>query len=106
MSRRVVTAAAVVAVAGLFTWEWTAAPRVEASKEVVAQLDSVRGQLYLGERFEGLPLRTVRPFLYSDCIPGRPHVVACHWLQVRDGRVTGSDPRQVTRARPRLRRVA
>ena len=105
MSRRVVTGAAVVAVVTLFTWEWAAAPRVAASEQVLAQLSSARGQLYLGSRFEGLPLRTVRPFLYSDCVPGKPHVVACHWLRVQGGRVTGSDPRQVARARSSLRRV-
>ena len=105
MPRRVVTGAVVVAVLALFTWEWAAAPRVEASEQVLAQLPSVRGQLYLGPRFEGLPLRAVRPFLYSDCIPGKPHAVDCHWLQVRAGHVSGSDPRQVARARSSLRRA-
>jgi hypothetical protein len=104
--RRIVTAAVLFAVAALFAWEWTAAPRVEASEQVLAQLATVRGELYLGETFEGLPLRTVRPFLYSDCLPGRPHAVACRWLQVESGRVSGSDPRQVAHARSSLRRVA
>ena len=106
MKRHLVSAGVVVAVAALCTWEWAAAPRVHASEAVTARLPAVRGELYLGGRFEGLPLRTVHPFLYSDCIPGKPHVVACHWLEVRAGRVTGSDVRQVGRARSRLRRVA
>jgi hypothetical protein len=105
VSRRIVTAAVLVAVAGVFAWEWTAAPRVHASAQVTGQLASVRGRLYLGTRFEGLPLRTVRPFLYSDCVPGKPHVVACHWLRVTAGRVTGSEPAQVIRARGELRPV-
>jgi len=104
--RPVVTAGVVVAVAALFAWEWAAAPRVEATKQVLAQLGSVRGALYLGPRFEGLPLRTVRPFLYSDCVPGKPHVIACQWLRVDHGVVTGSDPAQVIRARAKLRPVA
>ena len=99
------TTLVVLGVFGLFTWEWAAAPRVEAAPAVVRQLPGVRGQLYLGTVFEGLPLRTVRPFLYSDCIPGRAHVIACAWLKVDRGAVTGDDARQVARARSSLRRV-
>ena len=106
MSRPVVTAVVVVAVVALFTWEWTAAPRVETAPHVEQQLSQVRGRLYLGSRFEGLPLRTVRPFLYSDCLPGKSHVVPCHWVKVDGGRVSGSDPKQVERARSELRPVA
>jgi hypothetical protein len=106
--RQIVTAGAVVVCVALFVLEWSQAPRVEASPHVVRALDSVRGELFLGETFEGLPLRTVSPFLYSDCIPGKPKVapVPCAWVKVEAGRVTGGDPRQVDRARKRLRRVA
>ena len=107
MSRRaLVTTGIVVAVLALFTWEWAAAPRVRVSPNVERQLEGAKGQLYLGGSFEGLPLRTVDPFLYSDCIPGKPHVVPCHWVRVAKGVVTGTDPRQVKRARSELRRVA
>jgi hypothetical protein len=105
VSRRVITAAIVVAAVGLFAWEWTAAPRVHADPRVRQELAGVRGEQYLGTRFEGLPLQEVRPFLYSDCAPGKPHVVACHWLRVDRGRVSGSDPAQVIRARGKLRPV-
>ena len=106
MKRHLVSAGVVVAVAALCTWEWAAAPRVHASEAVTARLPAVRGELYLGGRFEGLPLRTVHPFLYSDCIPGRAHVVPCRWVRVARGAVTASDPRQAVRARAKLRRVA
>ncbi len=106
MSRRVVTAGVVVAVVGLFVWEWTAAPRVKANPAIEKKLAAVKGEQYLGVRFEGLPLRTVKPFLYSDCIPGKPHVVKCQWVKVSGGRVTGSDPKQVRRATAKLRPVA
>jgi hypothetical protein len=106
VQRRVVTAAIVVAVLALFTWEWAAAPRVEVDDEVKSALRGERGQLYLGDTFEGLPLRTVEPFVYSDCKPGKPHPVPCRRVVVRDGRVSGSDPEQVARARRELRRVA
>ena len=106
VKRRVVTAAIVVAAIALFTWEWAAAPRVHTSKAVEAQLVSVRGQLYLGKTFEGLPLRRVDPFLYSDCLPGKPHMRPCRSLRVSAGRVTGTDAAQVKRARKRLRRVS
>jgi hypothetical protein len=105
VKRHLVAAGVVVAVVALFSWEWAAAPRVHASAAVTAQLASARGELYLGGRFEGLPLRTVDPFLYSDCIPGRAHVVPCRWVRVAHGAVTGSDPRQVVRARGSLHRV-
>ena len=96
MSRRaLVTTGIVAAVLALFTWEWTAAPRVHTSPAVERQLERARGQL----------LRTVDPFLYSDCIPGKAHVVPCHWVRVAGGRVTGTDEHQVTRARSELRRV-
>ena len=66
-----------------------------------------RGELYLGETFEGLPLRTIHPFLYSDCVPGRKKVapVPCLWVRVDQGHVAGGDPEQVERARKRLRPV-
>jgi hypothetical protein len=103
--RQLVTAVVVVGAVGLFVWEWTAAPRVEASPQVRQRLTRERGRLFLGQTFEGLPLRTVRPFVYSDCIPGRPHVTPCTVVRVQNGRITGSDPKQVARARARLRRV-
>ncbi|MFZ1878952.1 MAG: hypothetical protein WAU41_02190 [Gaiellaceae bacterium] len=103
--RRWTTLAVVVACASLFTWEWAAAPRVHASPDVLRQLRAVHGGLYLGQAFEGLPLRTVRPFLYSDCLPGKPHVIPCTWVRVDHGRVSGSDPVQVRRAVRKLRRV-
>jgi hypothetical protein len=101
----VITAVIVVAAGGLFTWEWAAAPRVHADPRVREELAGVRGEQYLGTRFEGLPLREVRPFLYSDCVPGKPHVVACHWVRVDHGRVSGSDAAQVGRAQAKLRPV-
>jgi hypothetical protein len=105
--RRLVTATTVAACALLFTLEWVAAPRVEVSPRVERALGGVRGQVFLGETFEGLPLRTVHPFLYSDCIPGKKKVapVPCTWVKVAGGRVTGGDPEQVERARKKLRRV-
>ena len=106
MKRRVVTAGVVAAAIALFAWEWAAAPRVHASEAVEQELLSVRGQLYLGETFEGLPLRTVDPFLYSDCLPGKPHVLPCTSVRVTGDQVTGTDPDQVSRAKKRLRRVA
>jgi hypothetical protein len=104
--RRWTTLAVVVACASIFSWEWAAAPRVHASAAVVKQLTAVHGELYLGRSFEGLPLRTVRPFLYSDCLPGKPHIIPCTWVRVDRGRVTGRDPAQVERAITKLRRVA
>ena len=102
------TAAIVAACLALFTWEWAAAPRVAASAHVQRELRDARGALYLGKTFEGLPLRTVRPFLYSDCVPGHPKraPMPCTWVKVANGRVTGTDPKQVARARRALRRVA
>jgi hypothetical protein len=78
---------------------------VHASPAVLEQLPGVRGRLYLGAAFEGLPLRTVRPFLYSDCLPGKPHVLPCTWVRVDRGRVTGANRAQVARAVKKLRRV-
>jgi hypothetical protein len=106
VSRRIVTALVVLGVLGLFTWEWTAAPRVRAAPHVERQLANARGELYLGTTFEGLPLRTVKPFLYSDCVPGKAHVVPCAWIKVDRGFVSGDDPQQVARARARLRPVS
>jgi hypothetical protein len=105
VKRRLVTAAVVVAAIALFTWEWTAAPRVHISASVERKLVLAHGRLYLGKTFEGLPLRTVDPFLYSDCVPGKPHVRPCTSVRVDGGRVTGTDPAQVRRAKKRLRRV-
>jgi hypothetical protein len=106
VKRRVVTVAVVAAALALFTWEWAAAPRVRTSDAVERELSSVRGRLYLGKTFEGLPLRRVDPFLYSDCLPGKPHARPCRSVLVSRGRVTGTDPAQVSRARKHLRRVA
>jgi hypothetical protein len=103
--RRWVTAAVVAACALLFAWEWAAAPRVHADPALVPELRAAHGARYLGTVFEGLPLRTVRPFLYSDCLPGRPHVLPCTWVRVDRGRVTGSDGAQVRRALSELRPV-
>jgi hypothetical protein len=106
--RQVVTAAVVAGSCAVFAGEWAAAPRVEASPYVERQLASARGAWFLGETFEGLPLRTVSPFLYSDCDPGHPTQappMPCTWLKVARGRVTGADPKQVARARRALRRV-
>jgi hypothetical protein len=104
-----VTAVIVAASLALFTWQWAAAPRVEIEPEVAAQLRQARPDaLFLGETFEGLPLRTVEPFLYSDCKPSVPKrsPMPCHWVRVADGRVTGSNAAQVRRARGKLRTVA
>ena len=106
MRRRVVIAGVIVAVVALFTWEWAAAPRVKANPALARDLAQVKGRQYLGLRFEGLPLRTVKPFLYSDYIPGKPHPVPCQWVKVDDGRVTGTNPKQVQRATTKLRPVA
>jgi hypothetical protein len=103
--RRFITLGVVVACAAIFSWEWAAAPRVHASPVVIRQLQAARGQAYLGSSFEGLPLRTVSPFLYSDCLPGKPHVLPCTWVRVARGRVTGTNPAQVERAVRKLRRV-
>jgi hypothetical protein len=104
--RKLVTAAVVAACLGLFYWEWAAAPRVRAGADVERRLRTVRGELYLGSTFEGLPLRTVRPFLYSDCIPHRPHYAPCTWVVIRDGRVAASSRELARHARAKLRRVA
>jgi hypothetical protein len=106
VSRRIVTAGVIVVVLGLFTWEWAAAPRVHANPALKRDLSQARGAQYLGLQFEGLPLRTVQPFLYSDCTPGKPHVVPCQWVRVSKGRVSGSNTAQVRRATTKLRPVA
>ena len=92
----------------LFYLQWHAAPRVEIEPAVAAELRRASPDaLYLGETFEGLPLRTVDPFLYSDCKPGVPKhsPEPCHWVRVASGRVTGSNEGQVNRARGKLHRV-
>jgi hypothetical protein len=106
--RQVVTAFVALAAVFLFVLQWSQAPRVTASPAVTSQLPTVRGQLYLGETFEGLPLRTVAPFLYSDCEPGKPKTspLPCKWVKVTSGRVAGHDPKQVARAKRKLRPVA
>jgi hypothetical protein len=106
--RQVVTAFVALAAVFLFVLQWSQAPRVTASKSVTSLLPSVRGQLYLGETFEGLPLRTVAPFLYSDCEPGKAKhsPLPCQWVRVEQGRVAGHDPKQVARAKRKLRPVA
>jgi hypothetical protein len=107
-NRQVVTALVVAAALGLFYLQWHQAPRVEIEPAVDAKLQRARpGALYLGETFEGLPLRTVDPFLYSDCKPGIPKRAPqpCHWVRVAGGRITGSNDAQVRRARGELRPV-
>ena len=93
--------------AALFYFQWSQAPRVEASPAVTRQLPATRGELYLGKTFEGLALRRVHPFLYSDCDPGKRKTmpVRCDWVKVDAGRVSGADPKQVKRARSALRPV-
>jgi hypothetical protein len=92
----------------LFYLQWHSAPRVEIEPAVAVELRRASPDaLYLGETFEGLPLRTVDPFLYSDCKPGVPKrsPEPCHWVRVTSGRITGSNEGQVSRARQKLRRV-
>jgi hypothetical protein len=106
--RRLVTVLLVGGALGLFYLQWHSAPRVEIDPAVAAALRQARPDaLYLGETFEGLPLRTVDPFLYSDCKPGVPKrsPEPCHWVRVASGRITGSNAGQVNRARGKLRRV-
>ncbi len=102
------TSAVVAACLALFALQWSKAPRVEASPSVTRQLPAARGELFLGETFEGLPLRTVHPFLYSTCEPGKPKKmpVRCQWVKVVSGRVSGSDRDQISRATRELRPVA
>ena len=105
--RQLVTAAIAVAAIGLFFLQWSRAPRVEANAAAARQLPAARGELYLGDTFEGLALRRVDPFVYSTCEPGKRKTmpVACEWVRVDGGRVSGDDPKQVARARARLRPV-
>jgi len=106
--RQVVTVLVTAAALGLFYLQWHQAPRVVIEPSVAAKLQRARpNALYLGETFEGLPLRTVDPFLYSDCKPGVPKrsPEPCHWVRVAGDRVTGSNDAQVKRARGHLRRV-
>jgi hypothetical protein len=104
---RVVVLAVAAACIGLFSLQWWRAPRVAADPGAVHDLPAVRGKLYLGTTFEGLPLRRVAPFVYSDCDPGarKRTPMKCSWLRVSAGVVTGDDPHQVTRARRALRPV-
>jgi len=105
--RQVVTVAIAAAALALFFVQWSLAPRVAATPSATRQLPTVRGELYLGETFEGLALRRVHPFLYSTCEPGKRKTmpVRCQWVRVDGGRVSGGDPKQVARARASLRRV-
>jgi hypothetical protein len=103
--RQLSTAFVVAAAMVVFFLEWHGAPRVEIEPAVAAQLRSVPpGELYLGEKFEGLPLRSVRPFVYSDCKPGVPKrsPSPCHVVTVDRGAVSGSSVSQVSRARRQL----
>ena len=91
----------------VFTWEWTAAPRVKIDPAVAARLDGVPGEsLYLGETFEGLPLRMIDPFVYSDCLHPTPELKRCHWLRIGGERITGSDAKQIRRAEKKLHPVS
>jgi hypothetical protein len=106
--RQLITGFVVAGSLVVFLIEWHGAPRVKIDPAVVAELRSVpAGELYLGEKFEGLPLRTVTPFLYSDCKPGIPKrsPSPCHVVKVDRGEVTGSNAAQVSRARKQLRPV-
>ena len=105
--RQVVTAAIAAAALALFVVQWSLAPRVQANPSATRELPTVRGELYLGETFEGLALRRVHPFVYSTCDPGKRKTmpVRCHWVRVDGGRVSGPDPKQVARARTKLRPV-
>jgi hypothetical protein len=105
--RQVVTLAIAAAAVGVFFVQWALAPRVQASPAAERQLPAARGELYLGESFEGLALRSVDPFVYSTCEPGKRKTmpVPCEWLRVDGGRVSGGDPKQVARAREQLRPV-
>jgi hypothetical protein len=102
--RTIVTAATVAFLLFMFAWEWINAPRVDITPAVAAQLEKAPPRArYLGKTFEGLALRRVDPFYYSNCRLVRPEKDHCHWLRVSNGRVTGSDPDQVARAEKKLR---
>jgi hypothetical protein len=106
--RQVVTALLAGGALVLFYVQWHSAPRVAIEPSVAAKLREAPPQaLFLGETFEGLPLRTVDPFVYSDCKPGalKTSPMPCHWVRVSSGVVTGSSPAQVRRARKELRPV-
>jgi hypothetical protein len=104
--RRLVTAVVVAVVVSLFGWQWAAAPRVHADPNAQAALASLPAhELYLGTSFEGLALRRVRPFLYSNCRGRARASLRCDWVKVAGGRVTGSDRTQVARAVEGLRPV-
>jgi hypothetical protein len=94
-------------VVALFAFEWARAPRVAADPHVKRELAELPShELYLGTSFEGLALIRVRPFLYSNCKSGHARAsLRCDWVRVTQGRVTGSDPQQVRRARAELRPV-
>ncbi len=102
--RQLVTIAVAALALGLFAWQWASAPRVKPEPAVAAELELMPGNpLYLGKAFEGLALRRVGPFYYSDCRPAAPRTAKCHWVRVVGGRVSGSDAAQVARARKALR---
>jgi len=104
--RTLVTAVIVGAVLFLFYLQWHEAPRIEIEPTVASELQRVPPKtLYLGPTFEGLPLRTVNPFLYSDCAPDKPKLVVCRWVRVDHGRVTASNPDRAKRALKALRPV-
>ena len=44
----------------------------------------------------------------DDCDPGKPKTspLPCKWVKVTSGRVAGHDPKQVARAKRKLRPVA
>ena len=104
--RTLVTAVIVGVVLFLFYLQWHEAPRIEIAPSVASELQRVPPKtLYLGPTFEGLPLRTVNPFLYSDCAPDKPKLVVCRWVRVDEGRVTASNPDRARRALKALRPV-
>jgi len=105
--RQLVTFATVLAVVGIFAWQWAQAPRVRANATVSRQLAELPPhELYLGTAFEGLALVSVRPFVYTNCPTKHPRAPeACEWVRVAHGRVTGSDAKLVHRARKNLRPV-
>ena len=105
--RRIVTAGVVAVVLSLFAWQWAAAPRVHADPHVERKLATVPAhELYLGTSFEGLALRKVQPFVYSNCRTVRVlHSLRCDWVRVDGADVSGSDAEQVERAREVLRPV-
>ena len=91
----------------IFTWEWTAAPRVHASPAVLRQLPAVHGDLVP----RPVPSKACRSapcgrFSTATACPASRTSSRARWVQVDHGRVTGRDPVQVQRAVRKLRRVA